>query len=53
MPWGLEALHAAGELQFFTTLTRLRDVSEFNSFLAPLRKSEWVVYAKCPFAGPD
>ena len=49
---GLEALHAAGELQFFNDLSGLEDAAAFRAHLAPLRKSEWVVYAKRPFAGP-
>jgi hypothetical protein len=49
---GLEALHAAGELQFFNDLSELEDAVAFRAQLAPLRKSEWVVYAKRPFAGP-
>jgi Putative transposase/Transposase zinc-binding domain len=49
---GLEALQAAGELQFLTDLAGLEDENAFRAHLAPLRKSEWVVYAKRPFAGP-
>jgi hypothetical protein len=49
---GLEALHAAGELQFFTHLDPLRDPRSFRAYLAPLHKGKWVVYAKQPFAGP-
>src|SRR5581483_6097743 len=49
---GLEALHAAGQLQFFNELSGLEDEAAFRAYLAPLRKSEWVVYAKRPFAGP-
>jgi len=49
---GLEALHAAGELQFFTDLAGFEDENAFRAYLAPLRKAEWVVYAKRPFAGP-
>ena len=49
---GLEAMHAAGELQFFTDLATLKDADQFRAYLAPLRKTEWVVYAKKPFAGP-
>jgi len=49
---GLEALHAAGELQFFGELIRLDTASAFRSYIAPLRKIEWVIYAKRPFAGP-
>jgi hypothetical protein len=50
---GLQALYAAGQLQFFNDLAGLRDASAFSAHLAPLRKSEWVVYAKRPFAGPS
>lgn len=50
---GLQASHAAGQLQFFNDLAGLRDASAFSAHLAPLRKSEWVVYAKRPFAGPS
>jgi hypothetical protein len=49
---GLEALHAAGELQFFTDLDPLRDPRSFRAYLAPLHEGKWVVYAKQPFAGP-
>lgn len=49
---GLAGLHAAGELQFFTDLVGLNDENVFRAYLAPLRKTEWVVYAKRPFAGP-
>jgi len=49
----LEALHAAGELHFFTDLARLHEEDAFRAYLAPLRKTDWVVYAKRPFAGPE
>jgi Putative transposase/Transposase zinc-binding domain len=49
---GLAGLHAAGELQFFTDLAGLNDENAFRAYLAPLRKTEWVVYAKRPFAAP-
>ena len=29
-----------------------KDADAFRAYLAPLRKTEWVVYAKRPFAGP-
>jgi hypothetical protein len=29
------------------------DAQSFAAFLAPLRKVEWVVYAKRPFGGPE
>jgi hypothetical protein len=50
---GLEALHASGELQFFNDLAPLDDEHVLKAHLAPLRKVEWVVYAKRPFAGPE
>jgi hypothetical protein len=48
----LEASYAAGQLQFFSTLAGLQAPDAFATYLAPLRRSEGVVYAKCPFAGP-
>src|SRR5258706_4277225 len=45
---GLQALHGAGELQFFTDLTGLSDAEAFRAYVARLRKTEWVVYAKRP-----
>src|SRR5262249_26212932 len=50
---GLERLRAPGKLQFFNNLSRLQDAKEFRAHLSPLRKTEWVVYAKRPFAGPE
>ena len=41
-----------GELAFFNELSALKDPAAFNTYLDPLRKTEWVVYAKRPFAGP-
>jgi hypothetical protein len=49
---GLAALHKAGRLVFFGDLSALSDSDAFDAALAPLRRSEWVVYAKRPFAGP-
>lgn len=52
----LEALahaHRTGQLQFFGEYAQLSDASAFVEWLAPLRKCEWVVYAKRPFAGPS
>ena len=49
----LEKAYAKGELQFFGELESLRDPQAFASYLAPLRHSEWVVYAKPPFGGPQ
>jgi len=50
---GLLALHRAGDLSFFGELTGLADHGAFATYLAPLRKTEWVVYAKPPFGGPE
>ena len=45
---GLQALHRAGRLAFFGDLTDLSDAAAFAAWLAPLRKTEWVVYTKPP-----
>ena len=50
---GLLALHRAGELAFFGDLAGLANTAAFTKWLAPFRKSEWVVYAKPPFGGPE
>jgi hypothetical protein len=50
---GLAAHHAAGRLAFFADLALLSDKPAFAAALAPLRRSQWVVYAKRPFAGPQ
>jgi hypothetical protein len=49
---GLAALKTAGRLSFFGDLAALADKGAFDAAIAPLRRSEWVVYAKRPFAGP-
>jgi predicted Zn-ribbon and HTH transcriptional regulator len=49
----LSAAHAAGRLSFFGDHFHLADAQSFEAFLAPLRKAEWVVYAKRPFGGPE
>lgn len=43
----------AGELEFFGALAHLRERGAFLRYLAPLRRIDWVVYAKRPFAGPE
>lgn len=51
----LEALskaQATGQLQFFGESAHLADATAFAGWLAPLKKCEWVVYAKRPFAEP-
>ncbi|MBL1435527.1 MAG: IS91 family transposase [Rhodobacteraceae bacterium] len=49
---GLAKLHDAGKLHFFGDHIDLCDKAIFDNFLKPLRKIDWVVYAKEPFAGP-
>ena len=49
----LAAAHAEGRLAFFGDLAPLTDRAAFAARLAPLRRAEWVVYAKRPFAGPE
>ncbi len=50
---GLAGLNKAGRLAFFGDLVPLADASAFEAMLAPLRRCEWVVYSKRPFAGPQ
>jgi Putative transposase/Transposase zinc-binding domain len=49
----LLAAHKAGRLQFFGKHIALTSIQAFAAYLAPLRKTEWVVYAKRPFGGPQ
>jgi hypothetical protein len=49
----LDAAHADGRLVFFGHLADLAGRAAFTARLAPLRRAEWVVYAKRPFAGPE
>ncbi|MCP4128484.1 MAG: IS91 family transposase [Gammaproteobacteria bacterium] len=48
----LSTVHQSGKLEFYGQHAGLADPKAFASFLAPHRKTEWVVYAKQPFAGP-
>ena len=50
---GLGKLHNAGKLRFFGNLVKMADPDAFDAHLAPLRKTDWVVYAKPPFGGPE
>jgi len=45
--------HAAGRLAFFGELEGLCRREAFAAHLAPLRRKNWFVYAKAPFAGPE
>jgi hypothetical protein len=49
----LTAAHDAGRLKFFGDQARLAERDAFTAYLAPLRRSEWVVYSKRPFGGPE
>jgi Putative transposase len=48
----LVAAHRAGRLTFLGVHARLDNIRAFKAYLAPLRKIDWVVYAKRPFGGP-
>ena len=37
----------------FVGIRTLSERNAFRRYLAPLRKAEWVIYAKPPFAGPE
>ena len=50
---GLLDLHRSGHLMFFGDQAGLAEIGAFAAWLAPFRKSEWVVYAKPPFGGPE
>jgi hypothetical protein len=49
----LAVAHEAGRLRFFGDHAKLVERRAFAAYLAPLRKAEWVVHAKRPFAGPE
>jgi hypothetical protein len=49
----LLAAHAAGGLRFFADQRALAVEAAFSAYLEPLRKAEWLVYAKEPFGGPE
>jgi len=49
----LVAAHDVGRLQFFGDHAQLAERYAFTAYLVPVRKAEWVVYAKRPFGGPE
>ena len=49
----LRAAFAAGALRFSGALGDLAEPARFAKRLAALRSTEWVVYSKRPFAGPE
>ena len=50
---GLKKAHAEGHLQFFNDHQALTDKAVFDTYLKPLYKTNFAVYAKEPFAGPS
>ena len=50
---GVATLHKTGRLAFFGDLALLADQGAFDAVLTRARRTEWVVYAKRPFAGPQ
>ncbi len=50
---GLQIAFDSGKLQFFSSREQLREPQVFAQYLASLRKTEWVVFAKPPFGGPE
>jgi hypothetical protein len=49
----LLALYDARRLSFFGKMAALAERRAFLRYLSPVRKKNWVIYAKPPFAGPD
>jgi putative transposase/transposase-like zinc-binding protein len=49
----LVAAHEASGLKFFGNHAPLAERKAFSAYLAPLRRSEWVLYSKRPFGGPQ
>jgi Putative transposase/Transposase zinc-binding domain len=49
----LERAYRSSKLQFFGELGCLKQQAAFALFLRRLRRTEWVVYAKPPFGGPE
>lgn len=47
----LVALHP--QLEFYGEIAHLSELNAFRSYLAPVYKVDWVVYAKKPFTGPQ
>jgi len=50
---GLAEAYDRDRLAFFGNLVHLGDPHAFAALLAPLRRKDWFVYAKPPFAGPE
>jgi hypothetical protein len=49
----LQKAFESGKLHSFSLLESLCEPGAFLRYLSPIRKKEWVVYSKPPFAGPQ
>jgi hypothetical protein len=49
----LRQAFAEGKLEFFGQLADLAESARFHAWLRKSKKTEWVVYAKPPFGGPE
>ena len=49
----IERAFDCGELRFYSALANLQNRDAFQEYIVPVRRKEWVVYAKPPFAGPE
>ncbi|MBT4860340.1 MAG: IS91 family transposase [Gammaproteobacteria bacterium] len=49
----LNEAYLTGELKFFGEHQALSKTKAFANWLNPLKKIDWVVYAKAPFSGPE
>ncbi len=49
----LERAYEKGDLELHGSITDLQTPGRFEQWIASLRKTEWVVYAKPPFGGPE
>jgi hypothetical protein len=49
----LREAFAEGKLEFFGQLADLAEPARFDAWLRQCKKTEWVVYAKPPFGGPE
>ena len=45
--------HREHQLQFFGDLVSLANPASFDAYLEPLKQTNWFVYAKQPFVGPQ
>ena len=50
---GLQRLYGAGQLQFHGQLQGLAQPTDFQRLVRAATKTDWVVYSKRPFAGPE